>query len=175
MHRVVGLAVAAAVLALAGCSEPKQGAQGPAGPAGAQGAAGPPGSVGPVGPPGAVGPAGPQGVAGPPGPTGPQGPAGQQGPAGEPGKVGERGPPGEAGPPGPPGTAGLAGPPGPPGPVGGNLRIVQGDGKAQCGDGEIVVSAICINKPASALVTNAGGQWSADCGGEKTIAVCMKP
>jgi Collagen triple helix repeat (20 copies) len=129
-HRMRGLSVIVALSAatlLIGCEGP----QGPAGPAGPQGAAGPQGPTGAQGPPG------------PPGPAGPQGTAGQQGPAGPQGMRGERGEPGPAGPSGPPGPKGEPG-------QASALRYVEGSGDAiACNEGEVLVSAICKEGPAT--------------------------
>jgi len=138
------VAFSAAVL-LIGCEGP----QGPTGPAGPQGAAGP------------QGPTGAQGPAGPPGPAGPQGSAGQQGPAGPQGARGEAGPPGPPGPPGPKGEPGQAS----------ALRYVEGSGDAiACNDGEVLVSAICKEGPAT-LQGPAGGKC-ATAGG--MVGICMR-
>src|SRR6516164_1736622 len=75
--------------------------------------------------------------------VGPQAPPGPAGPAGA------------LGPPGPQGPAGALGPPGPPGPKGdpgqaSALRYVEGSGDAvACNDGEVLVSAICKEGPAT--------------------------
>jgi hypothetical protein len=147
--RVLSVIAALLVAALlTGC----EGSQGPAGPAGPQGAAGP------------QGPTGPQGPAGPPGPAGPQGSAGQQGPAGPQGVRGERG---ESGP------AGSAGPPGPQGEPGQGsaLRYVEGSGDAiACSDGEVLVSAICKEGPAT-LQGAAGVKCGTAAG---VVGLCMR-
>jgi hypothetical protein len=57
------------------------------------------------------------------------------------------GPQGEVGPAGPQGDAGPEGPAGPQGeagPAGTSLHVVSGDTEASCGDGEVMVSAICV-------------------------------
>jgi hypothetical protein len=145
------LSVVSAVFAaglLIGCEGP----QGPAGPAGPQGAAGP------------QGPTGPQGPAGPPGPAGPQGSAGQQGPAGPQGVRGERGEPGPGGPPGPPGPKGEPG-------QASALRYVEGSGDAiACSDGEVLVSAICKDGPAS-LQGAAGAKCGTAAG---VVGLCLR-
>jgi hypothetical protein len=130
----------AATIVLTGCER----APGPAGPAGPQGVAGP------------QGPTGGQGPAGPPGPAGPQGEAGLQGPAGPQGVRGETGP---AGPPGPKGEAAPAA-----------LRYVEASGDVvACGDGEVLVSAIC--KEGSATLQGAG----AKCGGSAgVVGLCLR-
>jgi Collagen triple helix repeat (20 copies) len=134
------------------------GALGPQGPAGPTGAQGPPGPQGPAGPAGALGPPGPQGLAGP---AGPQGSAGQQGPAGPQGMRGERGEPGPAGSPGPKGEPGQAS----------ALRHVEGPGDAiACNDGEVLVSAICKEGPATLQ-----GPAGAKCGtATGVIGLCMR-
>jgi len=118
--------------------------------------------VGPQGPPG---PAGPAGALGPPGPQGPAGPAGAQGSAGQQGPAGpqgERGPYGPAGPPGPKGEPGPAS----------ALRHVEGPGDAiACNEGEVLVSAICKDGPA----TVQGAAASAKCGtATGIIGLCMR-
>jgi hypothetical protein len=130
----------AATIVLTGCER----APGPAGPAGPQGVAGP------------QGPTGGQGPAGPPGPAGPQGDAGLQGPAGPQGVRGEAGP---AGPPGPKGEAAPAA-----------LRYVEASGDVvACGDGEVLVSAICKEGPATLQGT------SAKCGGSAGgVGLCLR-
>jgi hypothetical protein len=138
------LALSVAVL-FTGC----EGKQGPQGPAGPQGAAGPQGQMGAQGP------------AGPPGPAGPQGSAGQQGPAGPQGASGEAGPPGPPGPPGPKGESGQAS----------ALRDVQGPGDAiACSEGEVIVSAICKEGPAT--LQGPGGAKCGTAGG--VVALCMR-
>lgn len=142
------LVALAAAVSLIGCEGP----QGPPGPAGPQGAAGP------------QGPAGAQGPAGPPGPAGPQGSAGQQGPAGPQGMRGERGEPGPVGPAGPPG------PKGDPGPAAA-LRYVEGSADAvACNDGEVLVSAICREGPAT--LQGAAGAKCATAAG--IVGLCMR-
>src|SRR4029453_14963962 len=109
------------------------------------------GCEGPLGP---AGPAGPQGSAGPKGGGGREGPAGPQGRGGE---GGEPGPAGPAGPPGPKGETGQAS----------ALRYVEGPGDAiACNDGEVLVSAICKEGPAT--VQGPGG---AKCGTATSICV----
>jgi Collagen triple helix repeat (20 copies) len=115
--------------------------------------------VGPQGPPG---PAGPAGALGPPGPQGPVGPAGAQGSAGQQGPAGPqgmRGEPGERGPYGPAGPAGA-------------LRHVEGPGDAvACNEGEVLVSAICKEGPA----TVQGAATGAKCGtATGIIGLCMR-
>jgi hypothetical protein len=130
----------AATIVLTGCER----APGPAGPAGPQGVAGP------------QGPTGGQGPAGPPGPAGPQGEAGLQGPAGPQGVRGETGP---AGPPGPKGEAAPAA-----------LRYVEASGDVvACGDGEVLVSAIC--KEGSATLQGAGAKCGGSAGG---VGLCLR-
>jgi hypothetical protein len=133
---------------LAGC-EGRQGATGPAGP---QGAAGPQGPTGAQGPPGPLGPAGPQGS------------AGQQGPAGPQGVAGERGEPGPAGPSGPPGPKGEPA-------QASTLRYVEGTGDAiACNDGEVLVSALCKEGPATLQ-----GAAGAKCGtATGLVGLCMR-
>jgi hypothetical protein len=148
LSAVVSLAV---VLVLAACSEPKPGAQGPAG---APGPAGPAGTTGPAGPQGAEGPqgpAGPQGAAGAKGEIGPPGPPGAVGPQGPQGMAGAQGPIGPAGERGPQGPAGPAGPPGPAGAAPETaalaqtpaIRLVIGDSSVTCGDGETLAALVC--------------------------------
>src|SRR5262249_28040187 len=133
----------AATIVLTGCER----APGPAGPAGPQGVAGP------------QGPTGAQGPAGPPGPAGPQGDAGLQGPAGPQGVRGEAGPPGTAGPVGPPGPAGPKGEAAP-----AALRYVEASGDVvSCGDGEVLVSAIC--KEGAATLQGTGAKCGGSAGG----------
>ena len=130
----------AATIVLTGCER----APGPAGPAGPQGVAGP------------QGPTGGQGPAGPPGPAGPQGEAGLQGPAGPQGVRGETGP---AGPPGPKGEAAPAA-----------LRYVEASGDVvACGDGEVLVSAIC--KEGAATLQGAGAKCGGSAGG---VGLCLR-
>ena len=130
----------AATIVLTGCER----AQGPAGPAGPQGVAGP------------QGPTGAQGPAGPPGPAGAQGDAGLQGPAGPQGVRGEAGP---AGPAGPKGEAAPA-----------VLRYVEASGDVvACGDGEVLVSAIC--KEGSATLQGAGAKCGGSAGG---VGLCLR-
>src|SRR5262245_35259272 len=125
----------------------------------------------------APGPAGPQGVAGPQGPTGAQGPAGPPGPAGPQGDAGLQGPAGPQGvrgEAGPPGTAGPAGPPGPAGPKGeaapSALRYVEASGDVvSCGDGEVLVSAIC--KEGSATLQGTGAKCGGSAGG---VGLCLR-
>jgi Collagen triple helix repeat (20 copies) len=133
----------AATIVLTGCER----APGPAGPAGPQGVAGP------------QGPTGGQGPAGPPGPAGPQGDAGLQGPAGPQGVRGEAGPAGPAGPPGPKGEAAPAA-----------LRYVEASGDVvACGDGEVLVSAIC--KEGAATLQGAGAKCGGSAGG---VGLCLR-
>jgi hypothetical protein len=114
--------------------------------------------VGPQGPPG---PAGPAGALGPPGPQGPAGSAGQQGSAGAQGIRGEPGPAGPAGPPGAKGEPGQAS----------ALRHVEGSGDAiACNEGEVLVSAICKEGPATIQ-----GTVSAKCGSAiGIVGLCMR-
>ena len=115
---------------------------------------GPQGPPGPAGPAGALGPPGPQGPAGP---AGPQGSAGQQGPAGPQGMSGERGPYGPAGPKGEPGQASA-------------LRHVEGAGDAiACNEGEVLVSAICKEGPAT--IQAAGAKCGTATG---IVGLCMR-
>jgi hypothetical protein len=143
------------------------GAVGPGGalgPPGPQGSTGPAGAQGPPGPQGSAGPAGAQGSAGQQGPAGAQGPAGQQGPAGPQGMTGERGESGPAGPPGPPGAKGEPGP-------ASALRYVEGSGDAvACNDGEVLVSAICKEGPAT-LQGTAGAKCDTATG---VVGLCMR-
>ena len=137
------------------------GPQGPPGAVGPAGALGPPGPQGSAGPAGAQGPPGPQGSAGP---AGAQGSAGQQGPAGPQGITGERGEPGPAGPPGPPGAKGEPG-------QASALRYVEGPGDAVgCNDGEVLVSAICKEGPATVQGT-AGARCDTPTG---VVGLCMR-
>jgi hypothetical protein len=134
------------------------GPQGPPGPAGAAGAQGPSGLQGPAGPAGAQGPSGPAG------PAGAQGSAGQQGPAGPQGMRGERGEPGLAGPAGPPGLKGEPG-------QASALRHVEGSGDAvACNDGEVLVTAICKEGPAT-LQGTAGAKCATATG---VVGLCMR-
>jgi|SRR5215831_317543 len=105
---------------------------------------------------------GPQGPPGPAGPAGAQGSAGQQGPAGPQGMSGERGPYGPAGPPGPKGEPGQAS----------ALRHVEGPGDAiACNEGEVLVSAICKEGPA----TVQGAASGAKCGtATGIVGLCMR-
>src|SRR5262245_38370452 len=122
-------------------------------------AAGPKGPPGPAGPAGALGPPGPQGPAGP---AGAQGSAGQQGPAGPQGMSGERGPYGPAGPPGPKGEPGPAS----------ALRHVEGPGDAiACNEGEVLVSAICKEGPATVQGAAAGAKCGTATG---VVGLCMR-
>jgi hypothetical protein len=142
MSVIVALSIAALLI---GC----EGAQGPVGPAGPQGSAGP------------QGPTGAQGTPGPPGPAGPQGRAGQQGPAGPQGTKGEAGPPGPPGPQGPKGEPGQAS----------ALRYVEGPGDSiACNDGEVLVSAICKEGPAT-LQASAGAKCGTAGG---VVGLCMR-
>jgi Collagen triple helix repeat (20 copies) len=123
--------------------------------------------VGPQGPPGPAGPAGALGPPGPPGPAGPAGPqgsAGQQGPAGPQGMRGERGEPGPAGPAGPPGPKGEPG-------QASALCYVEGSGDAiACNEGEVLVSAICKEGPATVQ-----GTAGAKCGtATGVVGLCMR-
>jgi len=124
--------------------------------------------VGPQGPPGPAGPAGALGPSGPPGPAGPAGPpgsAGQQGPAGPQGmrgEHGERGPYGPAGPPGPKGEPGPAS----------ALRHVEGPGDTiACNEGEVLVSAICKEGPATVQGAAAGAKCGTATG---IVGLCMR-
>src|SRR5262245_9030853 len=105
---------------------------------------------------------GPQGPPGPAGPAGAQGSAGQQGPAGPQGMSGERGPYGPAGPPGPKGEPGQAS----------ALCHVEGPGDAiACNEGEVLVSAICKEGPA----TVQGAASGAKCGtATGIVGLCMR-
>src|SRR5262249_4140605 len=105
---------------------------------------------------------GPQGPPGPAGPAGAQGSAGQQAPAGPQGMSGERGPYGPAGPPGPKGEPGQAS----------ALRHVEGPGDAiACNEGEVLVSAICKEGPA----TVQGAASGAKCGtATGIVGLCMR-
>ncbi|MBV8322350.1 MAG: hypothetical protein JO049_16960 [Hyphomicrobiales bacterium] len=118
--------------------------------------------VGPQGPPG---PAGSAGALGPPGPQGPAGPAGAQGSAGQQGLRGERGERGPYGPAGPPGSKDEPG-------QANALRHVEGPGDAiACNEGEVLVSAICKEGPA----TVQGAAIGAKCGtATGIIGLCMR-
>ena len=118
--------------------------------------------VGPQGPPG---PAGPAGALGPPGPQGPAGPAGAQGSAGQQGLRGERGERGPYGPAGPPGSKDEPG-------QANALRHVEGPGDAiACNEGEVLVSAICKEGPA----TVQGAATGAKCGtATGIVGLCMR-
>jgi len=79
-------------------------------------------------------------------------------------------------PPGPAGPAGALGPPGPPGPKGdpgqaSALRYVEGSGDAvACNDGEVLVSAICKEGPATLQ-----GAAGAKCGkATGVVGLCMR-
>ena len=123
---------------------------------------GPQGPPGPTGPAGALGPPGPQGPAGP---DGAQGSAGQQGPAGPQGMRGEPGERGPFGPAGPPGSKGE------PGPVSA-LRHVEGPGDTiACNEGEVLVSAICKEGPATVQGTATGAKCGTAAG---IIGLCMR-
>jgi hypothetical protein len=163
----VVVALSASVL-LTGCFEGSQGPAGPSGPQGVAGAQGPTGGQGPGGP---AGPAGPQGEAGQQGPAGPQGVRGERGETGPPGPAGAPGERGEAGAVGPKGEPGLAGPKGEPGPAGATsgLRSVEASGEViACNDGEMLVSAICKEGPAT--LQGAG----AKCGPTGGVGLCMR-
>ena len=101
---------------------------------------------------------------------GPQGPAG---PAGPQGAAGPQGPTGAQGPPGPPGPAGPSGPPGPKGEPGqaSALRYVEGSGDAiACNEGEVLVSAICKEGPATLQ-----GPGGAKCGtATGVVGLCVR-
>jgi len=117
------------------------GPQGPPGPAGPAGALGPPGLQGPAGPAGAQGPAGPQGMRGEPGERGPYGPAGPPAPKDEPGQASA-------------------------------LRHVEGPGDAiACNEGEVLVSAICKEGPATVQGAAAGAKCGTATG---IIGLCMR-
>jgi len=124
--------------------------------------------VGPQGPPG---PTGPAGALGPPGPQGPAGPAGAQGSAGQQGPAGPqgmRGEPGERGPFGPAGPPGSKGEPGP----ASALRHVEGPGDTiACNEGEVLVSAICKEGPATVQGTATGAKCGTAAG---IIGLCMR-
>ena len=119
---------------------------------------GPQGPPGPAGPAGALGPPGPQGPAGALGPPGPQGPAGPAGALGPPGPQGPAGPQGPLGPKGDPGQASA-------------LHYVEGSGDAvTCNDGEVLVSAICKEGPATLQ-----GAAGAKCGtATGVVGLCMR-
>jgi hypothetical protein len=120
---------------------------------------GPQGPPGPTGPAGALGPPGPQGPAGP---AGAQGSAGQQGPAGPQGTRGERGERGPFGPAGSPGEPGQAS----------ALRHVEGPGDTiACNEGEVLVSAICKEGPATVQGTATGAKCGTATG---IIGLCMR-
>ena len=75
--------------------------------------------------------------------------------------TGERGEPGPAGPPGPKGEPGQAS----------ALRYVEGSGDAvACNDGEVLVSAICKEGPAS-LQGSAGAKCDTATG---LVGLCMR-
>src|SRR6516165_6098453 len=138
------------------------GPQGPPGPTGPAGALGPPGPQGPAGPAGALGSPGPQGRAGP---DGAQGSAGQQGPAGPQGMRGERGEQGPFGPAGPPGPKGEPG-------QASALRHVEGPGDTiACNEGEVLVSAICKEGPATVQGTATGAKCGTATG---IVGLCMR-
>ena len=138
------------------------GPQGPPGPTGPAGALGPPGPQGPAGPAGALGSPGPQGRAGP---DGAQGSAGQQGPAGPQGMRGERGEQGPFGPAGPPGPKGEPG-------QASALRHVEGRGDTiACNEGEVLVSAICKEGPATVQGTATGAKCGTATG---IVGLCMR-
>jgi hypothetical protein len=124
--------------------------------------------VGPQGPPGPAGPAGALGLPGPQGPAGPagaQGSAGQQGPAGP---QGMRGEPGERGPFGPAGPPGSKGEPG----QASALRHVEGPGDTiACNEGEVLVSAICKEGPATVQGAGTGAKCGTATG---IIGLCMR-
>jgi hypothetical protein len=149
--RVLSGILILATVTLAACSEPKPGAQGPAGPPGPAGQVGATGPAGPQGAEGPQGPAGPQGAPGAKGDVGAPGPAGAVGPQGPQGIAGAQGPVGPAGERGPQGPAGPAGPPGPAAPVpeavpSGQtpvVRLVTGDTTVNCTDGETLAALIC--------------------------------
>src|SRR6516164_990232 len=109
--------------------------------------------VGPQGPPSPAGPAGAQGSAGQQGPAGPQGMRGEGG---------ERGPYGPAGAPGPKGEPGQAS----------ALRHVEGPGDTiACNEGEVLVSAICKEGPATVQGAAAGAKCGTATG---IIGLCMR-
>jgi Collagen triple helix repeat (20 copies) len=123
------------------------------------------GPQGPPGPAGALGPPGPPGPQGPAGPAGAQGSAGQQGPAGPQGITGERGERGPFGPAGPPGSKGEPG-------QASALRHVEGSGDAiACNEGEVLVSAICKEGPATIQGAAAGAKCGTATG---IIGLCMR-
>jgi hypothetical protein len=119
--------------------------------------------IGPQGPPGSAGPAG---ALGPPGPQGPAGPAGALGSPGPQGPAGPAGPQGSIGPQGPAGPQGMGGERGEP-----RLRHVEGSGGAfACNDGEVLVSAICKEGPATVQ-----GTTDAKCGtATGIVGLCMR-
>ena len=193
--RVLVSAVACGLaLSLGGCFE------GPAGPPGAKG------EQGPAGPAGIAGPAGPEGKPGPAGLDGKPGAAGAQGPAGPQGPAGLQGPAGPAGPPGPAGPAGKdaiassaeakdATPSSPSTPsTSGPIRfITQSNGpggqvcKLRCGEGEIIMAAVCNNHRPPQGASNGGeiiasyvGPDAATCTAQAPMeddcaALCVKP
>ena len=109
--------------------------------------------VGPQGPPSPAGPAGAQGSAGQQGPAGPQGMRGEGG---------ERGPYGPAGAPGPKGEPGQAS----------ALRHVEGPGDTiACNEGEVLVSAICKEGPATVQGAAAGAKCGTATG---IVGLCMR-
>src|SRR6516225_9158013 len=109
--------------------------------------------VGPQGPPGPAGPAGALGSAGQQGPAGPQGMRGEGG---------ERGPYGPAGAPGPKGEPGQAS----------ALRHVEGPGDTiACNEGEVLVSAICKEGPATVQGAAAGAKCGTATG---IVGLCMR-
>jgi hypothetical protein len=65
---------------------------------------------------------------------------------------------------GPSGEAGLAG---------ATIRVVSGDGKAACGDGESMISAYCVGDNATAHVSGMSGA-SCEGQGAKAVIACLK-
>ena len=74
---------------------------------------------------------------------------------------------------GEPGPAGPMGGPGPAGPAGASIRVVTGEGKAACADGEAMISAYCIGDSSTARISDMSG---ASCEGQdaKAVIACVK-
>lgn len=95
---------------------------------------------------------------------GPQGPQGQKGDKGDPGLAGAQGPKGDKGDPGAPGTT---------------LRVAENE----CAEGEIMVSAYCINTAGNSVQMQPTGERGAHCvtpggvsnpGGISAVVFCMR-
>jgi hypothetical protein len=88
-----------------------------------------------------------------------------------PGPAGPAGPQGVAGPQGPTGGQGPAGPPGPKGEAApAALRYVEASGDVvACGEGEVLVSAIC--KEGAATLQGAGAKCGGPGGG---VGLCLR-